>query len=283
MRSSFGCLRRSVASSFISSASALPELSAAISGFVPGATYSGSPRPRMMLVCSKTNCVWLSGIPIMSQMIPSGSGAAMSRTKSHSPLSITASTSSAGAPLDVALELRERARREAARHDAAQPRVARIVHRDHRAEELVQLRRQIGNVDALARAEEIAAPARRHHVGVARHRPVARPLRQRDLRRRLELLVERHRPLAAQQREGALALLAAGRSRTRAGRGGSSSTLAGSFGSNMCRASRRAREGAGNLPKPGRPRPAAAGLPRGAGLPTLRRGPGWRNWQTRWP
>ena len=48
----------------------------------------------MMLVWSKTNRVWLSGIPIMSQMIPSGSGAAISVTKSHSPLSITASISS---------------------------------------------------------------------------------------------------------------------------------------------------------------------------------------------
>ncbi len=47
-----------------------------------------------MLVWSKTNWVWLSGIPIMSQMIPSGSGAAISVTKSHSPFSITASTSS---------------------------------------------------------------------------------------------------------------------------------------------------------------------------------------------
>ena len=48
----------------------------------------------MTFVCSKTNWFWLSGIPIMSQMIPSGSGAARSRTKSHSPFSMIASISS---------------------------------------------------------------------------------------------------------------------------------------------------------------------------------------------
>ena len=93
VRSSFGFARRSLPISFISSTSARPALSAAMIGFAPGATYSGSPRPRMMFVWSKTNCVWLSGMPIMSQMIPSGSGAAIFATKSHSPWSITASTS----------------------------------------------------------------------------------------------------------------------------------------------------------------------------------------------
>ena len=63
-------------------------------GSVP--PYSGSPAPRMMLVRSKTNWYWLAGIAAMSQMIWSGSCAAISVTKSHSPLSITASTMRGG-------------------------------------------------------------------------------------------------------------------------------------------------------------------------------------------
>ena len=59
--------------------------------FAPSGTYSGSPRPRITFVFSNTNFVWLSGMPIMSQMISSGSGAAISVTKSHVPLSITRS------------------------------------------------------------------------------------------------------------------------------------------------------------------------------------------------
>ena len=66
-------------------------MSAAISTFVPAGTYSGSPRPRITFVFSNTNFVWLSGMPIMSQMISSGSGAAISVTKSQLPLSITRS------------------------------------------------------------------------------------------------------------------------------------------------------------------------------------------------
>jgi hypothetical protein len=54
----------------------------------------------MTFVWSNTNRIWLAGIPIRSQMIPSGSGAASSVTKSHSPLSITWSTTSV-APRDT--------------------------------------------------------------------------------------------------------------------------------------------------------------------------------------
>ena len=74
----------------------------------------------------------------MSQMIFSGSAAAMSVTKSQRPLSITPSTIVDGGAVDVGLGLAQHAGREAARDDAAQPGVARIVHDDHRAEELVE-------------------------------------------------------------------------------------------------------------------------------------------------
>ena len=56
---------------------------------------------------------------------------------------MTSSTMRRGAPLDVLLDALDHARREAARDDAAQARVARIVHVDHRAEELGEVGRQV--------------------------------------------------------------------------------------------------------------------------------------------
>ncbi len=47
--------------------------------------YSGSPAPRMTLVHWKICCSSAAGMPIISQMICSGRGAATSVTKSHSP------------------------------------------------------------------------------------------------------------------------------------------------------------------------------------------------------
>ena len=109
VRSSRGLRRRSSAISRISAASSEPAWSAAASRFVPTGAYSGSPRPRIRLVLSKTSCVWLSGIPIISQTISSGSGAAISVTKSHSPFSITRSTM-ASARFSTAASIRARAR-----------------------------------------------------------------------------------------------------------------------------------------------------------------------------
>jgi F420-dependent oxidoreductase-like protein len=94
--------------------------------------------------------------------------------------------------------------REAPRDDAAQPRVARVVHVDHRAEELVERLGHVADVGALAGAEELRVAAHVQDVGVLGERPVARAAGQdHDVR----LLVEGDRPLAAERREGALALL----------------------------------------------------------------------------
>ena len=92
VRSSVGLFSRSAASSFMIPVSSWPAWSAAAIGLSPGATYSGSPRPSTTFVFSKTKAVWLSGMPMRSQTISSGSGAAISVTKSHSPFSITRST-----------------------------------------------------------------------------------------------------------------------------------------------------------------------------------------------
>ena len=55
-------------------------------------TYSGSPTPRIMFVSSKMRWLSARGMPSMSQMICSGSVAAISLTKSHSPSGATRST-----------------------------------------------------------------------------------------------------------------------------------------------------------------------------------------------
>ena len=53
---------------------------------------SGSPAPRITFVSSKIRSQDSRGIPIISQMICSGSCAATSWTKSHSPRSATEAT-----------------------------------------------------------------------------------------------------------------------------------------------------------------------------------------------
>ena len=78
-----------------------------------------------------------------------------------------------GLRLDVAAEPGQRARRERLRHDAAQPGVARVVHVDHRAEELGEERRHVEDAGALARAEEVGVAAGLDHVAVAGDRPEA--------------------------------------------------------------------------------------------------------------
>ena len=78
-------------------------------------TYSGSPTPRIMFVSSKIRLRLARGMPIMSQMICSGSAAAISLTKSHSPpRSTTRSTISRACSRTFSSILRDLPRREAA-------------------------------------------------------------------------------------------------------------------------------------------------------------------------
>ncbi len=110
-----------------------------------------------------------------------------------------------GPPADALLEARKGTRRETAGDDPALRAVARIVHVDHAAEELVELareRRDRGRPGG--RAEELGLAARFENVGVARERPVSRPDRKRQAGKRA-LDHPGHRPLSAQCREGTLA------------------------------------------------------------------------------
>ena len=58
---------------------------------------SGSAPDKMMLVLARTMSYWSSGMPIMSQMIFSGSRAATFGTKSHGPVASRSSTIAAAA------------------------------------------------------------------------------------------------------------------------------------------------------------------------------------------
>ena len=100
-----------------------------------------------------------------------------------------------GEVADVVRELVDRARREAAVHDEPQLGVARRVHVDHRAEQLVHLGGEVGHVGALSRDEEVGVAAGEHHVVVLDQRPVAGTGRH-HLEARLG--VERHGPFTAQ-------------------------------------------------------------------------------------
>ena len=135
-------------------------------------------------------------MPIISQMISSGSAAAMSLTKSHSPRGATrVDDRRAPARAPSSSTRADHARREALVDQQAQLGVARRVHVDHRAEELEQLDRQVADVGAAAGDEQLGRAAHRPHVLPARHRPEPGALRQAGV---LELLVPRHRPLGAQ-------------------------------------------------------------------------------------
>ena len=54
----------------------------------------------------------------------------------------------------------------------------RVVHADHGAKEFVQLNRQVGNVGALATAEQLRVAADMPNIVVLGERPVARPNRE---------------------------------------------------------------------------------------------------------
>ncbi len=100
---------------------------------------------------------------------------------------------------DVVLERRQFLGREAGRHDAAQPRVAWIVHVDHRAEELEKVGGKIRDVGPPTRAEVVRTMAHLGDVGVARQGPVPGPGREESAQVRLS--EECARPLGSEQRE----------------------------------------------------------------------------------
>ncbi len=92
VRSSPGFDRLNSASSFISCTRVMP--APMIAGIGSSPTNSASPPPRILFVASSTVRYSLRGMPIMSQMIRSGNGCAMSATKSVSPFSHMASITS---------------------------------------------------------------------------------------------------------------------------------------------------------------------------------------------
>ena len=121
--------------------------------------YSGSPAPRMTFVQRNTCCVSSAGMPIISQMISSGSGAAIASTKSHSPSGCARACGRRRrrpSSLTYCLDPGDLLRREALGDDRPQPVVLRVVHVDHRAEELVELDGQVADVRALARSRTAA-------------------------------------------------------------------------------------------------------------------------------
>ena len=79
----------------------------------------------------------------------------------------------------VTLDLRDLLRREPLCHDVAETEVARVVHCDHRADELVHLLGDVADVDAAATDEDLRVAAGGPHVLVPSDGPVAGPLRQR--------------------------------------------------------------------------------------------------------
>src|SRR5690606_15415819 len=84
-----------------------------------------------------------------------------------------------GGGLDVRLELLDHLGREGAGDDAPQAGVARVVHVDHGAEVLGELRGQVGDVRraALPRGEDLRVAAGFEDVGVPHERVVAGALR----------------------------------------------------------------------------------------------------------
>ena len=70
---------------------------------------------------------------------------------------------------------------EAARDDVAQAEVLRVVHVDHRTEELVHLDRKVTDVGALAAAEQLRVAADVPDVVVTRHGAIAGAGRERSV------------------------------------------------------------------------------------------------------
>ena len=120
------------------------------------------------------------GMPIMSQMICSGSGAAISLDEvalAVGDCSIRRSTIAVALVAHVVLDAGRPASgvKPLATIDA-QPECLRVVHVDHRAEELAISCGMSPMFAALARAEQLRVAARCPDVLVAGERPVARAL-----------------------------------------------------------------------------------------------------------
>ena len=136
----------------------------------PPPVISGSPEPRITFVASRTVLNSLRGMPIMSQMTSSGNGCDSTSTRSTSPFSQKSSITSAQIVSTESSSPCSCPRRERARHDATLAGVARVVHRDERAEELERLGRHVRDRRRpLARAEILRPPADLHHFVVAGH------------------------------------------------------------------------------------------------------------------
>ena len=139
----------------------------------------------MMLVLRSTISSCSGPMPIIAQMIFSGSRAETCWTKSHGPVSSSSSTICAAVTLHVLLEPLDHLRGERPGHDPAQPGVPRVVHADHRAEVLVVLGGQVDDARrAAGRGEQLGMPAGLGHVRVPDERvvPAALGRRERDLR-----------------------------------------------------------------------------------------------------
>src|SRR5262249_47589450 len=108
---------------------------------------------------------------------------------------------------DVLLDLSHHPGRKTLLDDTPEPCMPRIVHVDHRAEELADLVREVRDIGALAAAEHIRPAAGLDDVLVAGQRPVARALGESW---ELSLLEEAHRRRLAQGCEGGLPVVAAG-------------------------------------------------------------------------
>ena len=104
---------------------------------------SVSNSPRITFVQRKTRSSSSSGMPIIEQMICSGSGAATSRTTSQRPSgwrSTMRRTMFAGTHPHRVLDERHDLRCERLLHDHPQAGMPRVVEHDHRPEELGNLR-----------------------------------------------------------------------------------------------------------------------------------------------
>ena len=135
-----------------------------------------SPAPSNTVVQWKTSGSSSSGMPIMSQMICSGSGPDSDWTKSACP-SGWLDTIVVDQPLrtnpDAVLDAGHHFRRECPVDDRTQPEVPRIVEVDHRAAELGDRGIYLGKRHAgRDRTEDLRMPAREVDVIERRERPV---------------------------------------------------------------------------------------------------------------
>ena len=167
--------------------------------------YSGSPMPRMTFESSNMRRLSASGMPIMSQMIFSGSVAAISCTKSQAPAGATSATMRRAWARTFSSS--------AATMRGVKPRFTSLRSLVCRGASMLIMDPknssssigEIPDVGAATRDEAVGVARRPHHVVVAHEGPEAGTLREVD---ELGLLVKRHRALGTQLREQALAVVA---------------------------------------------------------------------------